>query len=168
MSSHPDCPVVAVYVDAAWANGPKSRSRYGFVVCVYGCPVMWATKLTSMVCLSTAEAEYFAAVQAVKSALWLARMLAEVLAATTPTVVIYEDNQACIRMATNPIVSARNRHFAMRMWWLRDQVTNKTLVFRHVPTAAMLVDILTKVLAAPVFRALCDQIFAGHSLYYAQ
>ena len=165
---HPDCPVVAVYVDAAWANGPKSRSRYGFVVCVYGCPVMWATKLTSMVCLSTAEAEYFAAVQAVKSALWLARMLAEVLAATTPTVVIYEDNQACIRMATTPIVSARNRHFAMRMWWLRDQVTTGTVKFCHVPTKSMVADILTKVLPAPAFRALCALLFAGRSLFYAQ
>ena len=112
----PTVPVVATYVDAAWANAPRSRSRYGYIVCVYGCPVMWATKLTSIVCLSTAEAEYFAAVQAAKSALWLARMLAEVLNATPPTVVLYEDNQACVRMATNPIVSARNRHFAMCMW----------------------------------------------------
>ena len=157
---HPDCPVVAVYVDAAWANGPKSRSRYGFVVCVYGCPVMWATKLTSMVCLSTAEAEYFAAVQAVKSALWLARMLAEVLAATTPTVVIYEDNQACIRMATNPIVSARNRHFAMRMWWLRQQAEDSTITLRHVPSRQQLSDIFTKVLPAPTFTVLRDALMA--------
>ena len=127
---------------------------------------MWATKVTSMVCLSTAEAEYFAAVQACKSALWLARMLAELLAVATPTVVVYEDNEACIKMATNPIVSARNRHFAMRMWWLRDQVTSKTIVFRHVPTADMLADILTKVLPAPVFRALCKRLFAGRSLYH--
>ena len=56
-------------------------------------------------------------------------MFAEILAVTTPTVVIYEDNQACIHMATNPIVSAHNRHFVMRMWWLRDQVANKTLAF---------------------------------------
>ena len=127
-----------------------------------------ATKLTSIVCLSTAEAEYFAAVQAAKTALWLARMMAEVLRAAPPAVVIYEDNQACMRMASNPIVSARNRHFTMRMWWLRDQVSTKTVVFRHVPTKEQLADILTKVLPAALFSALCDVIFAGRSLYFAQ
>ena len=81
--------------------------------------------------------------------------------------VTYEDNAVCVQMATNPVVSARNRHFAMRMWWLRDQVTTKTIVFRHVPTADMIVDILTKVLPAPVFRALAKRLFAGRSLYYA-
>ena len=164
----PKVPAVAAYVDAAWANAPRSRSRYGLIVCVYGCPVLWITKLTSIVCLSTAEAEYFAAVEASKSALWLARMLAEVLRAAPPTVVLYEDNQACIHMANNPVVSARNRHFAMRMWWLRDQVAAKTIAFRHVPTKHQLADILTKVLPAALFRALCDVLFKGRSLFYSR
>ena len=48
----PKVPAVAAYVDAAWANAPRSRSRYGLIVCVYGCPVLWITKLTSIVCLN--------------------------------------------------------------------------------------------------------------------
>ena len=95
-------------------------------------------------------------------------MLAEMLAVTTPRVVIYEDNQTCIKMATNPIVSAHNHHFAMRMWWLRDQVTTGTVQFCYVPTKSMVADILTKVLPAPTFRALCALLFAGRSLFYAQ
>ena len=114
------------------------------------------------------EAEHFAAVEASKSALWLARMLAEVLRAAPPTVVLYEDNQACIHMANNPVVSARNRHFVMRMWWLRDQVAAKTIAFRHVPTKHQLADILTKVLPAALFRALCDVLFKGRSLFYSR
>ena len=110
------CPAICTYVDAAWANAPKSRSRYGYIVCVFGNPVMWEAKVTTMVCLSTAEAEYYAAVHAAKSVLWLASLVAEITASPVPTAIIYEDNAACIRMATNPIVSARNRHFSMRMW----------------------------------------------------
>ena len=60
---------ITVYVDSAWCNAPKAHSRYGYLVCVYGCPVFWETKLTTLVCLSTAESEYVAAVQATKTAL---------------------------------------------------------------------------------------------------
>ena len=109
-------PVVTAYVDAAWANAPRSHSHYDYIIYVHGYPVTWATKLTSIVCLSTTETEHFVVVQAAKSALLLARMVAEVLRATPPTVVLYEDNQACMRMASNPIVSSRNRHFAVCMW----------------------------------------------------
>ena len=56
----------------------------------------------------------------------------------------------------------------MRMWWLRDQVAAKTIVFRHVPTKHQLADILTKVLPAPLFCALCDVLFKGRSLYYSR
>ena len=44
-------------------------------------------------------------------------MLVEILVVTAPSVVIYEDNQTCIKMITNPIVSSlNNRNFVMRMW----------------------------------------------------
>ena len=111
-------PLVCVHVDAAWANAPKSRSRYGYIICVYGSPVMWETKCTTMVCLSTAEAEYVAAVHAAKSAIWLSNMSVELCSIAPTTITLLEDNNACIQMATNPIISGRNRHFAMRMWWL--------------------------------------------------
>ena len=48
-------------------------------------------------------------------------------------------------MITNPAVSARNRHFAMRMWWLRDVVEKGQVSVQYVPTEKQLVDILTKV-----------------------
>ena len=158
---HNNPPPVSVYVDAAWSNAPKSRSRFGYLVCIYGCPVMWSTKVTTMVCLSTAESEYIAATQAMKSALWLSNMLAELQHTRPSPVAMYEDNQACIRMATNPVVSARNRHFSMRMWWLRQQVEEGLLQFSHVATENQLADIFTKVLSIPTFVALRDRIMMG-------
>ena len=155
---------VSVYVDSAWCNAPKARSRYGYLVCVYGCPVYWETKLTTLVCLSTAEAEYVAAVQATKTALWFAQMLAEMQSTSVPHIHLLEDNQACIRMAENPEISARNRHFAMRMWWLRDMVTSEQLSFTHVPSDQQLADIFTKVLAKPRFLYLRDVLMSGTTL----
>ena len=158
---HINAPPVSVYVDAAWSNAPKSRSRFGYLVCIFGCPVMWCTKLTTMVCLSTAESEYIAATQAVKSAIWLTNMLAEFQNTRPHPIDVYEDNQACIRMVTNPVVSARNRHFCMRMWWLRQHVEDGLVLFHHVSTDNQLADIFTKVLPSPTFVLLRDRIMSG-------
>ena len=156
--------MIAVYVDAGWANAPKSRSRFGYIVCVHGSPVMWETKVSTMVCLSTAEAEFVAAVHAAKSALWLARMTSDIRNTPVSTVTMLEDNQACIKMITNPVVSARNRHFAMRMWWLRDVVEKRQVRVQYVPTEKQLADILTKVLPGPCFLRLRDMIMSGKDL----
>ena len=69
-------------------------------------------------------------------------------------------------MATNPVITARNRHFAMRMWWLRDQVTSGVIIFTQVPTKSQLADIFTKLLPAPVFKLICELLFAPISLHY--
>ena len=57
---------VTAFADAAFANELKQRSRYGHAIYVSGCLVCWLTKATKSVCLSTAEAEFVAAVEAVK------------------------------------------------------------------------------------------------------
>ena len=61
-------------------------------------------------------------------------------------------------MIENPVVSARNRHFAMRMWWLRQQAEDNTIQLSHVPSRHQLADIFTKVLPAPTFTALRDSL----------
>ena len=149
---------------AAWANAPKSRSRYGYIVCVYGIPIMWETKVSTMVCLSTAESEFVAAVHAAKSALWLVNLAATLCNVPTPAIAMFEDNQACIKMTVNPVVSSRNRHFAMRMWWLRQKVEEGKILITYIETQKQLADILTKPLPKPLFIQLRDKIMSGVSL----
>ena len=164
LRSSTPCPLVAVYVDAAWSNAPKSRSRYGYMVCVRGIPVLWETKITTMVCLSTAESEFVAAVHAAKSALWLVNLAATLCNVHIPTVTMFEDNQACIKMTVNPVVSSRNRHFAMRMWWLRQKVEEGKIKLTYVETQHQLADIFTKPLPKPLFIQLRDKIMSGIAL----
>ena len=118
-----------------------------------------------MVCLSTAESEYIAATHAVKATLWLSNMLSEVRGTSPKSIQVYEDNQVCIKMATDPVVSARNRHFSMRMWWLRQQVDDKRVTLKHVSTELQLTDIFTKVLPLPTFVALRDRIMSCDLLF---
>ena len=76
---------------------------------------MWITKVTTMVCLSTSEADFVVAVHATKYALWTTNMIAEIRSISVPVITVLEDNQTCIKMVSNPVVSTRNRHFAMHM-----------------------------------------------------
>ena len=104
-----------------------------------------------MVCLSTAEAEFVAATEAAKDVVWFRGILNELgLASSTPST-IFEDNSACVQMIRNQSVSARNRHFCIKMHWLRQQVTDGNVIFKHVSSSANIADIFTKVLPADTF-----------------
>ena len=77
---------------------------------------------------------------------------------------MFEDNQACIKMTVNPVVSARNRHFAMRMWWLREKVEQGLITLTYVESKSQLADIFTKPLPKPIFIEIRDRIMSGESL----
>ena len=147
-------PVVSAYADAAWSNKSDQRSRYGFVLLLAGCRVSWATRSTTMVCLSTAEAEYIAATEAAKDVVWLRGLLNELGLLPPGPSNIMEDNQACIKMANNASVSGRNRHFCTKMAWLRTQVTCKAVYFSFVPSKNNTADTFTKILPPQEFLRL--------------
>ena len=66
------------YTDSDYAGNPanrKSTSRYVFMHA--GGVISWRSKLQDCTALSTLEAEYIAASEAVKEAIWLQRMTAD-------------------------------------------------------------------------------------------
>ncbi|KAE8660285.1 hypothetical protein F3Y22_tig00116954pilonHSYRG00091 [Hibiscus syriacus] len=66
------------YVDSDYAGDlDKSKSTTGYVFKVAGGAVSWFSKLQSVVATSTTEAEYVAATQASKEAIWLKMLLEE-------------------------------------------------------------------------------------------
>ena len=94
------------FADADYAGCKITRkSNTGFVFYVLGAAVAWKRRLQPTVALSSMEAEYMAASDASKEAIWLRRMLTELyqdihVAGAT---IIYEDNQSCIAYANNPV-----------------------------------------------------------------
>ena len=130
----------------AFGNELAKRSRYGHAVYLSGCLVCWLTKATSAVCLSTAEAEYIAATEAAKDVLWLRNFLTELGFAMVAPSELFEDNQACVAMVNNHVVTGRNRHFCVKMAWLREQVSGKIVRFVFVTSRNNLADIFTKIL----------------------
>ena len=50
-------------------------------------------------------------------------------------------------MVNNHVVTGRNRHFCVKMVWLREQVAGKVVRFVFVASRNNLADIFTKILA---------------------
>ena len=71
------------YVDSDFAGDldkrspAKSKSTTGYMFTLAGAAVSWVSKLQTVVALSTTEAEYMAATQACKEAIWIQRLLEE-------------------------------------------------------------------------------------------
>ena len=64
------------YVDADYTGDlDQRRSTTSYVFTVAECVISWKVELQDIIALSTTEAEYIAAVEASKEALWLKRLV---------------------------------------------------------------------------------------------
>ena len=59
----------------------------------------------------------------------------------------YEDNQACIAIANNPVYQGRTKHLGRRLKFVRDAIENKQILLEYCPTGKMVADTLTKPLS---------------------
>lgn len=135
----------------AMENVDTARSRYGFIIKYAGVPVYWASKLASMIALSTTESEYYGLSQAtryVKGTIYLLEELKRKghKVHTQPKVFceIFEDNEAALEMARRPKIRPRTRHLNVMMHHFHQQVLDKTLIPLPVDTKDQEADILTK------------------------
>jgi hypothetical protein len=136
------------YCDADWAGDldeRKSTTGYAFYV-GDGC-VSWNSKRQPTVALSTAEAEYMAATQATKEALWLKQLLNELGFTQSQAIRIHSDNQGCIALTKNPAYHSRTKHIDIRHHFIRDSVEAGDIELQYCATDDMVADVLTKALA---------------------
>ena len=62
-----------------------------------------------------------------------------------PTI-IGEDNQSCIKLATNPVMHKRSKHIDTKFHFIREKVEDKTVELVYTPTDQLAADLLTKAL----------------------
>ncbi|KAE8714902.1 hypothetical protein F3Y22_tig00110187pilonHSYRG00229 [Hibiscus syriacus] len=98
------------YVDSDYAGDlDNRRSTTGYVFTLGGGPICWKSTVQSVVALSTTEAEYMAAAEAAKEALWLTGLVKE-LGVQQGGVQLLCDNQSSIHLAKNQVYRARTKH----------------------------------------------------------
>ncbi len=67
---------------------------------------------------------------------------------------LYEDNQAAIAIASNPVYHRRTKHIDVRHHFVRDAVVDGKVVLNYIATNDNLADLLTKALARDRFHML--------------
>jgi hypothetical protein len=74
------------------------------------------------VALSTAEAEYIALCVAVRKAVWLRKLLADLFSHEMDSTVIHCDNQSCVKLSENPVFHDKSKHIEIKYHYLKDMV----------------------------------------------
>jgi hypothetical protein len=145
------------YSDASYANSYDSRSMSGYGLLISNTLVSWYSHTQPVVALSTAEAEYIALTDIAKEIVWFKTFLNE-LGYPQDSVMVYEDNQAAIRIAKNPQDHKRTKHIQVRYHYVRDQVRDDIFKLQYIPTADQLADLFTKALTGPRLRNLRSRL----------
>ena len=138
--------------DADWSgdvNDRRSTTGYYFKLGFSGGAISWQVRKQTTVSLSSCEAEYQGLSCAVQEAVFLRNLLEEIGYKQTEATEIGEDNQSCIKIATNPVMHKRSKHIDTKCHFIRERIEDKSVQLKYTPTDMMAADLLTKSLSLP-------------------
>eukprot|EP00253_Pinus_taeda_P011386 PITA_11386 len=147
------------FTNVDWAGSssePKSTS--GGIFNLGSDVVSWYNRKQRSVALSSAEAEYMAASEAACEAIWMQKILVGLFGQRMDPIVIYCDNQICIKLFENPLFHDRSKHIDIRYHHLRECVVKRIMLLLYVSTEEQDADILTKALSKCKFKFHGDRI----------
>lgn len=144
------------YADADWGSDVNDRkSTSGNVFHVFGNSILWTSRKQTTVALSSTEAEYVSLSQAACDAIWLRNVLREIgIDCCSPTT-LYEDNQSCIHIASEPCDQKRLKHLDIRYHFIRECIQAGEIKVEYLPTQKQVADMFTKSLPVSSFKNHC-------------
>lgn len=140
--------------DASFADDIDTRrSSHGYLITLFGGPIIWKAARQATVTTSTTEAELLALEQVSKEAMALKRFLTEIHLTLDTTWTINCDNQQTIRLVVgnNERITTKLRHVDIQNMWLRQEHAKGSFHIAYLPTSDMPADGLTKNLTAQQF-----------------
>jgi hypothetical protein len=155
-------PQLVGYSDADYGGCPDTRrSTSGRVFMLMGAALTWASKQQRTVAVSTAESEYVAVSDCAREAMWVRKLVADLLGlSSVPVTPIMEDNTAANKWCYNPVNHAKQKHIDIAYHFVREQIEQfGTLTIVPVPTVDQIADLATKALPAPRFEYLVRKVF---------
>jgi hypothetical protein len=115
-----------------------------------------------VVTLSSCEVEYSAATSIVTQALWLARLLGELLGRKTEIIELRVDNKSALALAKNPVFHLRSKHIRIKYHFIRGCLEEGSVNASYIRTEDQLADIFMKSLGRVKFHELRAQIILVH------
>jgi len=148
------------FTDSDWANCLDTRRSVGGYAFTLGSGVIsWATWKQKTVASSSCEAEYMAAFECGKEAIWLQTLLSGIdftPAASTP---ILCDNNAAINLSEDPSLHQQVKHIDIKFHFLCKHIHSGDLKLSYVNTHDNIANIFTKALDTTKFEKL--HLFLG-------
>lgn len=143
-----------MFVDSDWGGCPDThRSTTGWVCTLGRKPISWSSQRQKTVALSTTEAEYVAATEAAKEAVWLKGLINELgTQFRIESIPLYIDNNSAMKLTRNAEFHARTKHIGIKYHFIRELVEDNTVIPIRVDTADNIADIFTKPLGRPTFE----------------
>ena len=143
------------YTDSDYAGCADSRkSTSGYIFLIMGGAIAWRSRLQECVALSTTEAEYVAASEACKEAVWLSRLASDMgIPQHVPKLLC--DSQSGIGLAKNPVYHAKTKHIGVRYHFIRECVSNGYISLEKVVSRENAADALTKALPHDALEHCC-------------
>jgi hypothetical protein len=144
-------PQLSCFTDANW-GGKFSRSTFGNLVLLHGCPISWTSKRLVTVAASTAHAEYMAMGHGTRLLLWIRELVKDM---TGHSIVgrMFCDNQAAVKICSNDMSNKQTRHTNRDFYITNQALFNKQISLTWVPTTYQFADVFTKNLTPIIHKA---------------
>ena len=119
--------------------------------------VLLVGTLQSTIALLTTEAEYMAATEVMKEAIWLKGLVCD-LSLQQELTVVYCDSQSAIHLTKNKMFHERTKHTDVRMHFTRDVIAKGAIVLRKNLTMDHPLNMMTKFIPTIKFNHCLDLI----------
>ena len=150
-----------LYVDADFSGNwskdesddrDSARSRHGYIVHYYGCPLLWKLQLQTEIALSSTESEYIGLSSGLREVIPIMRTLKEMKVNGFPIVNVnsdvhcrvFEDNSGALEMAKVHKYRPRTKHMNVKFHHFRDYVERGEVTLHPIGTDNQPADMLTK------------------------
>jgi hypothetical protein len=120
--------------------------------------VTWQSMKQKTIALSTCEAEYIAGAAGACQAVWLKRLLDDIVGISIQQPILKMDNQSAISLSKNPVLHDRSKHIDTKYHFIRQCVEDGRICLEYVSTQEQVADILTKSLGRARFCEPRDRI----------
>jgi hypothetical protein len=108
------------------------------------------------------ELLYIATTHAAKEAIWLRRLIDEIIGPINAPTPIFCDNNGAVTLAKQDAVfHPRTKHIDIRYHYIRQLVEDRSISIIRINTDNNLADMFTKSLARPKFESFTTQIGIG-------
>jgi hypothetical protein len=141
--------VVTGYTDSNFENKEDFKSQSAYVFSLNGGAISWRSSKQSTIADSSTEAEYIAASDAAKEAVWMKKFIEDlgVVPSIANPIEIYCDNNGAIAQAKEPRSHKRSKHVLRKFHLIREIYKRGDIEVNRVDSEDNVADQLTKPLA---------------------